>query len=111
RQERLEAAKLIARDGEGKYTPHPLPVVSKVLVASDYQRYEESGVVKHPQWEERRIDFQPYPFPSYTEQLVLSLRETLVEGDATFLSQLDPSFVARDLVDDRFVRNSLQQVG
>ena len=111
RNDRLEASKLIASSGPGKYTPHPLATVSKVLVAPDYASYEESGIVKHPQWKERRIDFQPYPFPSYTEQLVRSLRETKVEGDAAFLAKLDPSFVARDLVDDRFVRKALQQVG
>ena len=111
RQDRAAAATLISSAGPGKYTPHPEPVVAKVLVAEDFGRYVESGVIHHPQWKQRRIDFQPYPYPSYTEQLVRSLRETRVEGDARFLAQLDPAFVARDLVDDRFVRQALQQVG
>ena len=111
RNNQLETAKLLSNTGEGKYTPHALPVLSKVLAATDYSEYEKAGIVKNKGWNQRRIDFQPYPYPSYTEQLVRSLRETTVEGDTRFLQALDPSFVARDLVDDRFVRQALQSVG
>ncbi|HEY0201579.1 MAG TPA: ABC transporter substrate-binding protein, partial [Burkholderiaceae bacterium] len=106
RSNQLETAKLLSSTGEGKYTPHALPLLSKVLAATDYASYEQAGVVKHKGWYQRRIDFQPYPYPSYTEQLVRSLRETRVEGDARFIEQLDPAFVARDLVDDRFVKKA-----
>ena len=111
RNNQLDTAKLLASTGEGKYTPHGLPVLSKVLAASDYAGYEQAGVVKHKGWYQRRIDFQPYPYPSYTEELVRALRATQVEGDAAFLQQLDPAFAARDLVDDRFVKAALAQVG
>lgn len=104
-------AKLLARDGAGKYTPHTLQVLNKVLATTDYEGYERSGVVRHADWQARRIDFQPYPYPSYTEELVKSLRLTHVEGEARFLRELDPAFAARDLVDDRFVRRALAQVG
>jgi NitT/TauT family transport system substrate-binding protein len=62
-------------------------------------------------WESQRIDFQPYPFPSYTENLITLLKETQVEGEATFLQDLDPKFVAIDLVDDTFVKNAIAQAG
>ena len=111
RNNQLESAKLLAADGEGRYTPHPLPVLAKVLAATDYAGYEQAGVVKHKGWYQRRIDFQPYPYPSYTEELVRALKTTKVEGDARFLERLEPAFAARDLVDDRFVRKSIEQVG
>ncbi|KAF1022194.1 MAG: Nitrate transport protein NrtA [Paracidovorax wautersii] len=111
RGNQTETAKLLARDGPGKYTPHTLQVLNKVLTATDYESYERAGVVLHRDWQERRIDFQPYPYPSYTEELVKSLRLTHVEGQAAFLNELDPAFAARDLVDDRFVRRALEQVG
>ena len=38
--------------------------------AEDRERYLASGAIRHGDWDERRIDFQPYPFPSYTEELV-----------------------------------------
>ena len=56
-------------------------------------------------------DYQPYPFPSYTEQLVKLLKATQVEGDNRFLATLDPAFVARDLVDDQFVKKSIAALG
>jgi len=34
-----------------------------------------------------------------------------VDGSAPFLAALDPAFVARDLVDDRFVKASIAAVG
>jgi hypothetical protein len=39
------------------------------------------------------------------------LRETTVEGDKSFLDQLDPGTVAHDLVDDSLVRTALDQTG
>ena len=111
RNNQLDTAKLLSSTGEGRYMPQPLPVLSKVLAATDYGDYEKAGVVRNKGWYQRRIDFQPYPFPSYTEALVRALQTTHVEGDATFLKQLDPAFVARDLVDDRFVRKALAEVG
>jgi NitT/TauT family transport system substrate-binding protein len=111
RSNQLETAKLLAKDGEGRYTPHALPVLSKVLAATDYTEYERAGIVRHKDWLQRRIDFQPYPFPSYTEALVKALKTTQVEGDNRFLDTLDPAFAAKDLVDDRFVRQAIASVG
>lgn len=111
RNNQLDTAKLLAKDGEGRYTPHALPVLSKVLAATDYTEYERAGIVRHKDWLQRRIDFQPYPFPSYTEALVKALKTTKVEGDNKFLDTLDPAFAAKDLVDDRFVRKAIAEVG
>lgn len=111
RSNQLDAAKLLSAASDHRYTPHAVDVLAKVLSATDYAAYEQSGVARNKGWHQRRIDFQPYPFPSYTEELVRSLLATKVEGDAGFLAKLDPAFVARDLVDDRFVRAALDAVG
>ena len=63
------------------------------------------------EWLSQRIDFQPYPYPSYTEELVRQLKDTQVAGERDFLDALDPAFVAGDLVDDSFVRRALEQMG
>ncbi len=102
---------LLASDGENRYTPHSKAVLEKVFSTADYRRYEEEGIIHHKGWHQRRIDFQPYPFPSYTETLVKALRTTRLEGDNKFLEELDPVVVAKDLVDDRFVRKAIEQVG
>ncbi|MGF6528709.1 ABC transporter substrate-binding protein [Variovorax sp. PvP013] len=111
RDNRLETARLLSNAGERRYTPHPPQTLAKVLAATDYIDYEKSGVVQHKGWAQRRIDFQPYPYASYTEQLVRSIKATKVEGDAAFLDALDPKFVAGDLVETRFVRKAIEGVG
>ncbi|MHC5308417.1 ABC transporter substrate-binding protein [Bartonella sp. LJL80] len=112
-QNREETAQLLAKDNPNKYTPFGADVLKRVLVPSDEDNaaYEKSGAILHPDWREKRIDFQPYPYPSYTEELVRRLKDTMIEGDNRFLETLDPSFAARDLVDDRLVKNALQKVG
>jgi len=108
---REETAKLLSKQGEHRYTPHTLAALERVLTDRDVDQYVKSGAIRHPDWHEPRIGFQPFPYPSYTEELVLSLRQTKVEGDNAFLSSLDPAFAAGDLVDDRFVRTALEQIG
>lgn len=111
RDNRLQTAQLLSNAGERRYTPHPPQTLAKVLAATDYADYEARGVVRHPGWQQRRIDFQPYPYPSYTQELVRAIQQTKVEGATDFLEKLDPAFVARDLVDDRFVRKAIEAVG
>ena len=106
-----ETASLLATSGDNRYTPHSREVLDKIFSYEDYAQYQEQGVVLNPEWHQRRIDFQPYPYPSYTEELVRSLQSTRLEGDSSFLQALDPAFVARDLVDERFVRKAIDAVG
>jgi NitT/TauT family transport system substrate-binding protein len=87
--------------------------LTKVLAppASDEQTYLASRAIRHPAWQEKRIDFQPYPYPSYTEELVARLKETLIEADRGFLAKLDGKTAAAELVDDRFVKRAIEAVG
>ncbi|MEO1619520.1 MAG: ABC transporter substrate-binding protein [Cyanobacteria bacterium J06632_3] len=107
---RPELAYILSKDG-GQYMPYELPVLERVMTYYDNDFYYRSGALINPEWRSRRIDFQPYPFPSYTTDLVMALQETLVGGSTDFLSALDPHQVAQDLVDDTFVKRALQLVG
>jgi NitT/TauT family transport system substrate-binding protein len=113
REHRAETAALLSKDNPNQYTPHSVEVLSKVLAPSetDDAAYIKAGAIKHPDWRERRIDFQPYPYPSYTEELIRRLRDTLVEGDRAFLDTLDPAVASRELVDDRFVKKAVIAAG
>lgn len=110
---RSETAHILSRDNERRYTPHLREALSQVLVPEllDRELYESNGAIVNTQWNEKRIDFQPYPFPSYTEELVRKLKTTLVSGRNDFLQALDPAFVANDLVDDRFVKKAILDNG
>ncbi|MGI6853739.1 ABC transporter substrate-binding protein [Mesorhizobium sp. 1B3] len=113
RDNRAETAQLLSSSHEQKYTPHSVEILNRVLTPEegDIEQYVASGAIRHPEWRNKRIDFQPYPFPTYTEELVKLLKETHVEGDRAFLDALDPAFAAQDLVDDSFVKKAIGSVG
>ncbi|CAM2157086.1 NitT/TauT family transport system substrate-binding protein [Pararobbsia alpina] len=108
-----ELAHLLSKDGPDRYTPHTAQLLTRVLAPapSEEGRYLADGAIRHADWHQKRIDFQPYPYPSYTEELVRRLKSTQVDGNATFLANLDPVATSRDLVDDRFVRKSITANG
>jgi len=108
-----EAAQVLSKSGANHYTPHAAGILASVLAPSpsDESRYLADRAIIHGDWHEKRIDFQPYPYPAYTEELVKRLKSTQVQGNAQFLAELDPAFVARDLVDDRFVKKSIAAAG
>jgi NitT/TauT family transport system substrate-binding protein len=110
---REETARILSKDNPQPYTPHSYETLARVLAPQPQQAdsYVASGIIRHADWKERRIDFQPYPFPSYTESLVAMLKDTLVSGQNEFLKTLDPAFAARDLVDDRFVKKAIAGAG
>jgi NitT/TauT family transport system substrate-binding protein len=101
-----EVAKLLSKDGEG-YLPLPAPIIERAMTYYDEKFYGADGAIKHPDWKIGRIDFQPWPYPSATKLIANAMNETVVGGDTTFLKNLDPDFVARDLVNYDFVRNAM----
>jgi NitT/TauT family transport system substrate-binding protein len=103
---RPEVAAILSQEGGRNYTPHSKAVLMRALTAYG-KPYIEARAIQNPQWKNKRIDFQPYPFASYTQELVRLLKRTQVEGDNTFLRNLSPDLVARDLVTDRFVRKAI----
>lgn len=108
---RPEVGRILSKESGLGYTPHAQAVVDRVLSDRDVDAYVKSGAIRHPDWNEPRIGFQPYPYPSYTEELVRRVQNTQVLGDRAFLDKLDPAFAARDLVDDSFVKTALREIG
>ncbi|MFZ5569841.1 MAG: ABC transporter substrate-binding protein [Thermodesulfobacteriota bacterium] len=110
---REKAAELLSREGRG-YLPVPKDILLRAFTGYDINVYGGNAVpraIRHPQWNMRRIDFQPYPYPSATRFIVNAMKQTLMEGDATFLQSLDPDFAARDLTDLRYVTKAVLQAG
>lgn len=107
-QNKTEVARLLSRDGKG-YLPMPADVVERAMTFYDEAAYDQPKAIRNKAaWGNGRIDFQPWPYPSATKLIVQALNETVVAGDRAFLGTLDPDFVAKDLVDYRFVRAALE---
>ena len=108
-QNKKEVARLLSRDGKG-YLPMPVEVVERAMTFYDEADYQSPKAIQHKaEWHNGRIDFQPWPYPSATKLIVQALNETVVGGDRTFLSKLDPDFVAQDLVNYHFVSKALEK--
>jgi NitT/TauT family transport system substrate-binding protein len=110
RENTADAAKLISKDGNG-YLGLAAPIVTRAMTYYPAEEYGPTGAIKHADWNGKRLAFQPFPYPSYTAELVRRLRTTTVDGQRSFIEKLDPDFAVGDLVDDRAVRAAYEAVG
>lgn len=109
-QNKAEVAEILSKDGMG-YLPAPAAVVKRAMTMyTDNADYMDSGAIaNHDEYQNGRIDFQPWPYPSATKLIVEAMNDTVVSGETTFLKDLDPQFVADDLVDYNFVKVALEK--
>ncbi|MEQ1711295.1 MAG: ABC transporter substrate-binding protein [Hyphomicrobium sp.] len=107
-ENKKEVARMLSKDGKG-YLPMPAEVIERSMLLYDEKTYGASKAIQHPEWKNDRINFQPWPYPSATKLILSEMNKALVSGDKTFLSKLDPEFVANDLVDYTFVKAALEK--
>ena len=108
---RLETAHILSKNSPNAYTPHDETILQKVFSPfdEDLAHYLHNHSISDGTKEWQRIDFQPYPFVSYYEELIARLKNTYLPNDTAFLNQLNPAQAASDLVDDTFVRRAIIQ--
>jgi len=107
-QNKQEVAHMLSKNGK-KYLPMPAKVVERAMTNYDQKTYASPHAIQNPDWGSGRIDFSPWPYPSATKFIVDSMNKTVVSGDTTFLSKLDPGFVADDLVDYHYVKAAMEK--
>lgn len=108
---RSEAATLLSEDETGLFPQGPEPLERALTLYADHDHYHDDGAIQHTDWESDRIGFYPYPYPSYTKALTRQLKETRVEGETAFLEEIDPEFVADDLVTYEPIETALEDAG
>ncbi|MCL6556527.1 MAG: ABC transporter substrate-binding protein [Burkholderiales bacterium] len=108
RDNRKAMAEMLSKDGK-KYLPFDKEVVERVLLFYDAAYYSQPPAIKHPQWQQHRINFQPWPYPSATKRVVEEMRDLLVGGEIDFVKKLSPDFVAQDLVQYTYVKKALEE--
>ncbi len=110
RENRSEAARILSADG-GNYLPQPRPAIERALSHYDINEYGPTGAIKHADWGSQRIDFEPFPYPTYTAELVKAMKETVIDGDQSFLNSLDPAQAHGQVVEEKFARAAIEAVG
>jgi NitT/TauT family transport system substrate-binding protein len=112
-QNREEAARIMSKDGEN-YLPFDQEIIRHAMLKYDLETYGASGgtgAIQHPDWDVRRIGFNPYPYESNTRAVVDLLKNTRVEGDAAFLGHLEPETVVQDLFNYDMVKQAIAGAG
>ena len=68
-------ALLLSKDGSG-LLPQGAPVIERAMGKYDLETYGAQGTnaIHHPEWGASRIGFQPWPYPSYTIELVNQIK-------------------------------------
>lgn len=116
----LASAQLAIRDNRtaaaaqlsnGKYLPQPLPAIERALTHYDLTEYEPSGAIQNADWNSQRIDFQPFAYPSYTQELISALRETRIDGDTAFLANIDDKKAHAELVAEGLAKSAIESNG
>jgi len=108
-ENKAEVAMMMSRDGKG-YLPMPGKAVVRAMTDYDEGHYAKPHAIRNKkEYENGRIDFSPYPYPSATELIVEAMNDTVVGGQKTFLEGLDPKFVAKDLVDYKHVKIAMEK--
>ncbi|NTU91804.1 MAG: ABC transporter substrate-binding protein, partial [Chlorobiaceae bacterium] len=94
-----QAAHILSKDG-AKYLPLPEKIVQRAMMKYDLETYGPSGTgaIKHPEWNTRRIAYEPYQFESATRKIVEMMKLTRMDGDTSFLNALDPGKVHSELM-------------
>ncbi len=93
RKDRVAAATALSAGG---YLPQPLPAITKALTS--YKQADYPTAIQHPEWKLQRIGYHPYPFPSYTVELIKQLRRTTIDDNTAFLQDIDLKKVHKQLV-------------
>lgn len=105
-------AQLLSKDGSG-LLPQAANVIERAMSKYDLETYGPQGTnaIHHPEWGASRIGFQPWPYPTYTIELVNQIKQTKVEGDTSFLGDLSGDHAAEDLVEYTLVREAYNAAG
>jgi NitT/TauT family transport system substrate-binding protein len=107
RADRAAAATTLAQG----YLPQGPEAITKALTSYNSADYPQA--ITHPEWKSERINFQPYPFPSYTEELVNQLKQTQFSDAAKvgWLETADSAAIHGEVVAAGLAEQAITNVG
>ncbi len=106
-ENRKETALLLSKDGKN-YLPFEVAVIDRAMNFYDPAYYKNPLAIKHMDWQQSRINFQAWPYPSATKVVTEELKKVVLTGDRAFMDDLSADFVAKDLVNYDFIKKALE---
>lgn len=107
-ENRKETALLLSKDGKN-YLPFEVAVIDRAMNFYDPAYYKNPLAIKHMDWQQSRINFQGWPYPSATKIVTEELKKIVLTGDRAFMDDLSADFVAKDLVNYGFIKKALEK--
>ena len=107
-ENRKATAQMLSKEGKN-YLPFDAAVVERAMIFYDPAYYNNPLAIKHVDWQQSRINFQGWPYPSATKRVVEELKKVVLTGDRAFMDDLSPDFVAKDLVNYDFIKKALEK--
>jgi len=113
---RDETVDILSQDGGG-YFPMPKKVMQRGINFTDLATYgvqTGTGAIHHPDWNVKRLGFNPYPYQSAWELAVQLMSRNVVDQSVALtpqLKSLDPKQVAKDIVDFNMITKAVAGVG
>jgi NitT/TauT family transport system substrate-binding protein len=111
-----ETAEILAKDGGG-YFPMPKKIMKRAILHVDLKEYgvkTGTGAIRHPEWNVKRLAFNPYPYPSAFELAVSLMKKNKVDPVVALsqkLLKLDPKKAAQDIVDYKMITGAIKKAG
>ncbi|MFO8024826.1 MAG: ABC transporter substrate-binding protein [Thiohalophilus sp.] len=105
---RKEMAQIFSKDGK-KYMPFPAEVIERAMMFYDPAYYKNPHAIQNLDWEQDRINFTGWPYPSATNRIVDELKQTIVTGDTKFLEGLSKEHVVNDLFQYDYIKSALEK--
>ena len=106
---------LLSKDNPAQYTPHTYETLAQVLAPHAGVDAQVRGIGRHrsmPTGTKSASTSSRIRSPATPKNWSKMLKQTARASAATTsCRQLDPAFVARDLVDDRFVKKAIADIG
>lgn len=105
----LNKNRATASDVLKNYLPQAPAAITKAI--NGYSKTDYSKAIQHPEWNSKRITFQPYPFASYTTELIKQLKLTRVDDDARWLDQINLKTAHTELVASGLAERAINKLG
>ena len=98
-----------ASDVLKNYLPQAPAAITKAL--NSYAQNEYPTAIQNPAWLSERISFQPYPFASYTTELIKQLRLTRVDDDNQWLQTINLRTAHNEFVASGLAERAMNKLG
>jgi NitT/TauT family transport system substrate-binding protein len=91
------------------YLPQAPAAITKALTG--YSKADYPNAIQNESWKSPRITFQPFPYASYTTELIKQLRLTRVDDDNLWLNKINLKTAHSEFVASGLAERAINKLG